>query len=41
VVTELKKPGVLGLESVFIQCQHDEFALLSSRRDRRGNCDTL
>ena len=41
VVTELKKPGVPGLASAFIQRQRDESALLSSRRDKRGNCDTL
>jgi hypothetical protein len=41
VVVELKKPGAPGLESAFIQCQRDESDLLSSRRDRRGNCDTL
>jgi hypothetical protein len=41
VVIELKKPGVPGLASDFTKCQHDESALLSSRRDRRGNCDTL
>ena len=41
VVIELKKPGVPGLESAFIQCQRGESALLSSRRDKRGNCDTL
>jgi type I site-specific restriction-modification system R (restriction) subunit len=41
VVIELKKPGVPGLASAFIQFQRDESALLSSRRDRRENCDTL
>jgi type I site-specific restriction-modification system R (restriction) subunit len=41
VVVELKKPGVPGLASAFIQCQRDESALLSSRRDKRENCDTL
>ena len=41
VVIELKRPGVLGLASAFIQCQRGESALLSSRRDKRGNCDTL
>jgi hypothetical protein len=41
VVIELKKPGVPGLASTFIQCQRDESALLSSRHDKRENCDTL
>jgi hypothetical protein len=41
VVIELKKPSVPGLASAFIQCQRDESALLSSRRDKRENCDTL
>jgi type I site-specific restriction-modification system R (restriction) subunit len=41
VVIELKKPGVPGLASAFIKCQRDESAVLSSRRDKRGNCDTL
>jgi type I site-specific restriction-modification system R (restriction) subunit len=41
VVIDLKKPVVPGLASAFIQCQRDESALLSSRRDKRGNCDTL
>jgi hypothetical protein len=41
VVIELKKPGVPGLASDFTKCQRDESALLSSRRDKRANCDTL
>jgi hypothetical protein len=41
VVIELQKPGVPGLAPAFIQGQRDESALLSSRRDKRENCDTL
>jgi len=41
VVIELKEPGVPGLAFAFIQSRRDESALLSSRRDRRENCDTL
>jgi hypothetical protein len=38
MVIELKKPGVPGLASAFIQFQRDD---LLSRRDKRENCDTL